>query len=138
MCSSDLADEMLRTGIGGVCSDSCLRLLKKKYSDKKARKALASSRSGSGWKTKVKKRDGGRCRFCGTTAMIQVHHIEYRSQGGSDEEHNLITLCLDHHSLVHSNKSYWQPMLRGVIWKHYSGTFLMIPDFVRMVEFGNL
>ena len=34
----------------------------------------------------------GRCEYCGKKA-IDPHHIIYRSQGGSNEEENLIALC---------------------------------------------
>jgi 5-methylcytosine-specific restriction endonuclease McrA len=32
---------------------------------------------------------------------LQVHHIEFRSHGGSDSEANLITLCAPCHAAVH-------------------------------------
>lgn len=60
-----------------------------------------------------------RCRYCGTRANLDVHHIEYRSQGGNDDRHNLIALCRTHHDLVHTNKGLWQPVLRAYIWLLY-------------------
>jgi hypothetical protein len=60
-----------------------------------------------------------RCRYCGTRANLDVHHIEYRSQGGSNDPHNLIALCRTHHDLVHTNKGLWQPLLRAYIWLLY-------------------
>jgi hypothetical protein len=44
-------------------------------------------------------RDGWRCTFAGCTSYgnLQDHHIEYRSQGGSDELANRTTLCVWHH-----------------------------------------
>lgn len=53
--------------------------------------------------------DGGRCRVCGTKQNLHVHHIHYRSEGGKDDLDNLITLCVDHHELIHSNKNLYQP-----------------------------
>ena len=50
----------------------------------------------------VLERDGWRCQFCGSTSGVEVHHIEHRSQGGSDREENLITLCCQCHMLTHS------------------------------------
>jgi 5-methylcytosine-specific restriction endonuclease McrA len=60
-----------------------------------------------------------RCRYCGTRRNLHVHHINYKSQGGSHDPHNLITLCNAHHDLVHTNKGLWQPILRAYIWLLY-------------------
>lgn len=49
------------------------------------------------------KRDGGRCRFCGLPAT-EVHHILYRSGGGSDEDANLISLCGHCHREAHAGR----------------------------------
>lgn len=37
-------------------------------------------------------------------SKLEVHHIIFRSQGGSDEESNLITLCHACHKALHSGK----------------------------------
>lgn len=62
---------------------------------------------------KVMQRDNCRCRLCGTSLNLQLHHIIYRSEDKSkiNDENNLIMLCAEHHRLVHSNKHYWQPKL---------------------------
>lgn len=53
----------------------------------------------------VLNRDNHTCQVCGKKhTRLEVHHIVYRSQGGSDEENNLITLCEDCHSKVHNGK----------------------------------
>ena len=59
----------------------------------------------------VKKLDGYRCRVCSTKKNLHVHHIHYRSEMIENEDsfENLITLCLEHHDLVHSDKEYYQP-----------------------------
>lgn len=49
----------------------------------------------------VLRRDGWRCQCCGTMTNLEVHHREFRSQGGDDSELNLITLCAGCHSQVH-------------------------------------
>ena len=49
----------------------------------------------------VLERDGWRCQICGTMQNLQVHHLKFRSQSGSDEEQNLITLCAECHEQVH-------------------------------------
>ena len=48
---------------------------------------------------RVLERDGYRCMAPGCTsrARLHVHHLHYRSQQGSDEDWNLLTLCSYHH-----------------------------------------
>lgn len=47
-------------------------------------------------------RDNYSCQLCGKKhTLLEVHHIIWRSRGGSDDEDNLITLCHDCHSKVH-------------------------------------
>ncbi|MDJ0973256.1 MAG: AAA family ATPase [Planctomycetota bacterium] len=50
---------------------------------------------------RVLKRDGGRCRCCGSRRELHVHHIVWRSKGGKTVIWNLITLCARCHALVH-------------------------------------
>lgn len=47
------------------------------------------------------RRDGFRCRHCGYRNNLHCHHIQYRSQGGSDEDWNLCTLCMACHDGIH-------------------------------------
>jgi len=49
----------------------------------------------------VLQRDGWRCQNCGCMQHLQVHHLKLRSQSGSDEERNLITLCAACHEGAH-------------------------------------
>jgi 5-methylcytosine-specific restriction endonuclease McrA len=49
----------------------------------------------------VVKRDGWKCQNCGSPAKLQIHHKEFRSQSGDDDENNLITLCVDCHLSLH-------------------------------------
>lgn len=50
-------------------------------------------------------RDKYTCQICGAKhTRLEVHHIIYRSQGGTDDEHNLITLCADCHAAIHAGK----------------------------------
>jgi 5-methylcytosine-specific restriction endonuclease McrA len=62
---------------------------------------------------KVMQRDNCRCRLCGTSLNLQLHHIIYRSEDKSkiNDVNNCIMLCNVHHRLVHSNKHYWQSKL---------------------------
>lgn len=50
----------------------------------------------------VRERDGHRCRVCGSTNELHVHHIRYRSQGGDHSPSNLVTLCRVCHEKVHA------------------------------------
>jgi hypothetical protein len=48
-------------------------------------------------------RDGWRCQVpgCGAQEVLHLHHIVFRSHGGSDEPDNLVTLCDFHHLALH-------------------------------------
>ena len=50
----------------------------------------------------VLRRDGWRCQYCGAMSNLEVHHRQFRSQGGDDSEENLITLCSACHNGMHS------------------------------------
>lgn len=55
-------------------------------------------------KAYVLDRDGYTCQHCGAKSKnirMEVHHIIFRKNNGSDEESNLITLCEDCHSDLH-------------------------------------
>ena len=49
----------------------------------------------------VMERDHWRCQVCGSTNNLQVHHRQFRSQQGPDEESNLITVCASCHERLH-------------------------------------
>ena len=56
-------------------------------------------------KARVLNRDGYKCKICKgkhKDSKLEVHHIIFRSQGGSDEAENLITLCHTCHSALHA------------------------------------
>ncbi len=58
-------------------------------------------------KAMVLNRDDYTCQCCKgkhKDSRLEVHHIVFRSQGGSDEESNLITLCHTCHKDLHSGK----------------------------------
>ena len=69
----------------------------------------------------VYERDGKRCRLCGTTSAysFSVHHVIYRSEGGTNELSNLILLCGSGsqgcHLKVHSRKHVYQPLLQELL-----------------------
>ena len=48
-------------------------------------------------------RDNYTCQCCGKkNCRLDVHHIKFKSNGGTDDEENLITLCEDCHKGVHA------------------------------------
>ena len=49
----------------------------------------------------VYRRDGYQCAVCGDNRRLQIHHITKRSQGGGDDQMNLVTLCSVCHALIH-------------------------------------
>ena len=58
-------------------------------------------------KAMVLNRDGYKCQCCKgrhKDSKLEVHHIVYRSNGGSDEPENLITLCHTCHRALHDGK----------------------------------
>lgn len=58
-------------------------------------------------KAMVLNRDNYTCQYCKDKhkdSKLEVHHIVFRSKGGSDEESNLITLCHTCHKNLHSGK----------------------------------
>ena len=65
-------------------------------------------------KAMVLNRDNYTCQYCKgkhKDSKLEVHHIVFRSKGGSDEENNLITLCHTCHKDLHSGKI--SPKLSG-------------------------
>lgn len=58
-------------------------------------------------KAYVLNRDSYTCQYCkgkSKDSKLEVHHIIFRSNGGSDEESNLITLCKTCHDKLHDGK----------------------------------
>ena len=51
----------------------------------------------------VHTRDAGRCQVpgCRHAVFVDVHHIDPRAEGGSNDPENLLTLCSGHHRAVH-------------------------------------
>ena len=48
-------------------------------------------------------RDNYTCQCCGKkNCRLEVHHVKFKSDGGTDDEENLITLCEDCHKGVHA------------------------------------
>ena len=67
---------------------------------KRARLRLPSEAYGQ-LRRKVLERDGWRCQVCGSMSNLEVHHRQFRSQSGEDNEVNLITVCRKCHRQFH-------------------------------------
>lgn len=68
----------------------------------------------------VLERDKGICRMCGMHAENPaLHHVRYKSEGGTNTADNLITVHWMYeprcHERIHSNKKVWQPLGLAVI-----------------------
>lgn len=67
----------------------------------------------------VLNRDNYTCQICGKRhTRLEVHHIIYRSQGGTDNEDNLITLCEDCHKAIHDGTLTLDKKPRKLNLKH--------------------
>lgn len=109
-------DEALRGGLSSFCDEDCRRNKAREYesvrsSPKRAKmkRKRAKNPMPEGLRDAVIAADGGKCRGCGISNGLHVHHIMYRSQGGEHRIENLITLCFTCHDVVHSDKGKWQP-----------------------------
>ena len=52
----------------------------------------------------IYKRDGYRCALCDSPRGLQIHHVMPRSEGGSNDPMNLITLCWVCHAIAHGTR----------------------------------
>lgn len=54
-------------------------------------------------KRRIKEEAGFKCAVpnCNTTSPLDIHHITYQENGGTDEDDNLICLCKNCHGRVH-------------------------------------
>jgi hypothetical protein len=42
------------------------------------------------------------CALCGARDNLEHHHVIPKAEGGSDDETNLLTVCSEHHGLIHN------------------------------------
>ena len=57
-------------------------------------------------KRRIKEEAGFKCAVtnCNTTSPLDIHHIVYQENGGSDDDNNLICLCKNCHGRVHNRE----------------------------------
>ena len=67
------------------------------------------------WAKEVKRLDGNRCRFCGSTEKLEAHHAKSRAEHPeiANDLENGITLCHRCHYTAHSGGNYTTSGVRG-------------------------
>ena len=73
----------------------------------------------------VLRRDGGRCRVpgCRHAMYVDVHHLQLRSEHGTDDIDNLVTLCAAHHRAIHEGKLFIEGIpSTKLTFRHADGT----------------
>lgn len=75
-------------------------------SERDAETAFATSADYSAVRRDVLERDGWRCMYPGCEARknLEVHHVRFRSRGGTDEPSNLAVVCHFHHAMIHAEQ----------------------------------
>jgi 5-methylcytosine-specific restriction endonuclease McrA len=67
----------------------------------------------------VLNRDNYTCQCCGKKRVrLEVHHIIFRSKGGTDDENNLITVCKGCHDAIHNGTLVLTKTPRRLNLKH--------------------
>jgi endogenous inhibitor of DNA gyrase (YacG/DUF329 family) len=63
-------------------------------------KKLKGRKRAKHWRKRTKQLYGNRCALCPFDLVVEVHHIKPRSEGGGNEDANLIPLCPNHHAMA--------------------------------------
>lgn len=67
---------------------------------------------------KVMQRDKGKCKLCGTSLNLHLHHIDGRGKDLTNNVDNCIILCENCHlNIVHKNQKKYRPILKKIIEK---------------------
>lgn len=65
---------------------------------------------------KVMKRDNYKCRLCGTSLNLHLHHIDGRGKDLTNDINNCIILCRHCHlEVVHKNQKKYRPLLKKLL-----------------------
>lgn len=114
-----------RSGLSYYCDSDCLsesQKKKSKTSPAKNRSSIKQAHYAVECSSIIRTKDEGRCRLCGKSTGLAVHHIYYRSDQTNkpweNEYWNQITLCNRpcHLEIVHGDKKKWTPILLGLTW----------------------
>ena len=75
-------------------------------------------------KSAVLNRDNYTCQICGEKdSRLDVHHIQFRSKGGSNRMDNLVTLCSNCHGKIHNGELEFSKPVKS--FKHASHMNIM-------------
>lgn len=120
---------MIQVGLSVFHSKEC-------FWNKSKPKPLKRQKMATSLRDEVLALDRHSCRFCGTKrSKLDVHHVIYRSGGGKDVRHNLLTLCSVCHDVVHSDRKRWQPLCLGVVWlRDVEGRHVDVPGLEKLLE----
>ena len=65
---------------------------------------------------KVMQRDNYKCRLCGTSLNLHLHHIDGRGKDLTNDINNCIMLCRHCHlEVVHKNQKKYRPLLKKLL-----------------------
>lgn len=110
----------------GYCSKECG---KEGFRKKLAMVKRVKNRRG---KQAARIRDGSKCVLCGFHHVTAVHHITAKKNGGSDCIENLVTLCPNHHYMVHANMISREELQKyGKPFSYPEGEVVLIRDHAR-------
>ena len=117
-------DSALRIGLSSYCDRDCLYSAQTKKPKQQSKKISTVNREplSEELRNYVLTKDCNRCRLCGKTNNLAVHHVIYKSDKKNkrwqDQASNLITLCNQpcHLDIVHKNKKKFQKLCLGIIW----------------------
>ena len=97
---------------------ACFTCLDKEYQKRKPINKVSKHKENVTPETynEVFKRDKGRCALCFTTNNLQIHHINGRGKGKTNNPNNCILLCQHCHiDVVHANNKKWRPILNEMV-----------------------
>ena len=80
-------------------------------------KHLYESEEYRNFRWRMFKRDGFKCRVCGSKGSLELHHIELKSLNPEKvmEARNVISLCPTHHLMVTKNENKYSEQLIEVL-----------------------
>lgn len=107
--------KLLRYEIILPCDENCLKrnLVRNKGIRKVSKKKISVKKE---IYDQVIKRDNYRCKLCGTTENLQLHHIDGRGRELTNDINNCVILCMHCHlEVVHKNQKKYRPILKEKI-----------------------
>jgi hypothetical protein len=101
--------DIRRKGWGRFCSINCANKFRATGKTNPnyilGHKAYDFVRLSKIYRQEIRERDGYKCKVCGNTSHLHVHHIIPIRDGGGDEANNLMTLCCRCHNRVEHGRS---------------------------------